>query len=113
MLLAEKSVIRKVWVHVVDTRIRSLYRCKLIIVRQSLDDPISEARFWASSDMVSDAQGLLGHISKRWDIEVFFEDTKGLLGIDQYQIMSTKALLRYWTRLLDCLQFPRTSTLSA
>jgi hypothetical protein len=40
MLLAEKSVIRKVWVHVVDTRIRSLYRCKLIIVRHSLNDPM-------------------------------------------------------------------------
>ncbi len=88
---------RKVFVHVVDTRIRSLYRCKLIVVRQSLDDPISEARFWASSDMVSDAQALLGHISKRWDIEVFFGDTKELLGIDQYQLMTTTALLRYRT----------------
>lgn len=88
---------RKVWVHVVDTRIRSLYRCQLIVVRQSLDDPISAARFWASSDMVSGAQALLGHISVRWDIEVFFADTKELLGIDQYQLMTTTALLRYWT----------------
>lgn len=88
---------RKVWVHVVDTRIRTLYRCKLIVVRQSLDDPISAVRFWASSDLVSDAQALLEHISKRWDIEVFFADTKELLGIDQYQLMTTTSLLRYWT----------------
>jgi SRSO17 transposase len=88
---------RKVWVHVIDTRIRSLYRCQLIVVRHSLDDPISAARFWASSDLVSDAQALLGHISARWDIEVFFEDMKELLGIDQYQLMTTTALLRYWT----------------
>jgi SRSO17 transposase len=88
---------RKVWVHVVDTRVKSLYRCKLVVVRQSLDDPISAGRFWASSDLEADAQALLGHISKRWDIEVFFEDMKELLGIDQYQLMTTTALLRYWT----------------
>jgi SRSO17 transposase len=88
---------RKVWVHVVDTRIRSLYRCQLIVVRHSLDDPISDARFWASSDLTSDAQALLEHISARWDIEVFFEDMKELLGIDQYQLMTTTGLLRYWT----------------
>ena len=29
-------------------------------------------------------------------IEVFFGDTKELLGIDQYQLMTTTALLRYW-----------------
>jgi len=88
---------RKVWVHVVDTRVKSLYRCKVIIVRQNLDDPISAARFWASSDLEASVQTLLKHISSRWDIEVFFADTKELLGIDQYQFMTTLALLRYWT----------------
>jgi SRSO17 transposase len=88
---------RKVWVHVVDTRVKSLYRCKVIIVRHSLADPISAARFWASNDLISDAQTLLGHISVRWDIEVFFADTKELLGIDQYQLMTATGLLRYWT----------------
>ena len=33
----------------------------------------------------------------RFDIETFFEDMKELLGIDQYQVMTTTALLRYWT----------------
>ena len=81
--------------HVIDTRIRKLYRCKLIIVRQDLDGPISQTRYWASSDLAADAQTLLTHISARWDIEVFFGDTKELLGIDQYQLMKTPALLRY------------------
>src|SRR5215469_8677447 len=31
----------KVWVYVGDTHIKKLYRCKLIIMRESLDDPIS------------------------------------------------------------------------
>lgn len=88
---------QKVWVHVIDTRIKKLYRCKIIIVRQDLDDPISAARYWASSDLLANAQTLLGHISIRWEIEVFFADTKELLGIDQYQLLTTTALLRYWT----------------
>jgi hypothetical protein len=90
-------------VHVADTRIKKLYRCKLVIVRYNLDDPISETRYWASSDLAADAQTLLGHISVRWEIEVFFGDTKELLGIDQYQVMTSTALLRRLHFVLDCL----------
>ena len=88
---------KKVWVHVVDTHVRRLYRCKVIIVRKNLDDPISAARFWVTSERDADAQTCLEYISIRWDIETFFEDTKELLGIDQYQMMTATALLRYWT----------------
>jgi SRSO17 transposase len=87
----------KVWVHVVDTRVRKLYRCKIIIVRKNLNDPLSLARFWVTSALQADAQTCLNVISLRWEIEVFFEDMKELLGIDQYQLMTTTALLRYWT----------------
>jgi hypothetical protein len=47
--------------------------------------------------LVADAQTCVNVISMRWEIEVFFEDMKGLLGIDQYQLMTTTALLRFWT----------------
>ncbi|HMC98700.1 MAG TPA: hypothetical protein VKH37_01055, partial [Ferruginibacter sp.] len=88
---------KKVWVHVIDTRVRKLYRCKLIIIRKNLKDPISAARFWVTSELEADAQTCLNVISIRWDIEVFFEDMKELLGIDQYQLMTSTGLLRYWT----------------
>jgi len=88
---------RKVWVHIVDTHVKTLYRCKLIIIRHNLDDPIKDARYFATSDLDANAQRCLEHISARWDIEVLFEDGKGLLGIDRYQLMTTTALLRYWT----------------
>jgi SRSO17 transposase len=95
--VAPRNQKKKVYVHVVDTRIRKLYRCKLIIIRKSLKDPISAARFWVTSDLKADAQTCINVISNRWDIEVFFEDMKELLGIDQYQLMTSTALLRYWT----------------
>ncbi|GHO64105.1 hypothetical protein KSC_029970 [Ktedonobacter sp. SOSP1-52] len=87
----------QVWVHVLSSSVKSLYRCQLIIIRQHLDDPVSRARFWASSDLQADVEQLLTHISGRWDIEVFFEDVKELLGIDHYQLMSAQGLQRYWS----------------
>lgn len=38
-----------VWVHVVSTRVRKLYCCQVIIVRRSLQEPLSQVRYWASS----------------------------------------------------------------
>ena len=88
---------KTVYVHVITTRVRSLYRCQVVIVRQSLDAPVSQARYWASSDVEASPQTLLLHIAARWDIEVLFGDSKEELGLDQYQLISAKAIVRFWT----------------
>jgi hypothetical protein len=41
---------------------------------------------------------LVEHISAHWVIEVPFADGKEELGLDQYQPMSAKALVRFWTK---------------
>ena len=87
----------QVYVHVVTTRVRKLYSCQVVIVRQSLDAPLSQARYWASSDLQASPQLLLAHIAARWDIEVLFGDGKEELGLDQYQLMSATAIVRFWT----------------
>jgi hypothetical protein len=102
------------YVHVISTRVRKLYCCQVIIVRRSLDGPISQARYWASSDLNALAQDLLEHISTLWEIEVLFADSKEEFGLDQYQLMSATALVRFWSLALlayafldeerDCLQ---------
>ncbi len=88
---------KSVYVHVLTTAVRKLYRCQVVIVRQQLSAPLSQARFWASSDLEGDVQTLLAHIATRWDIEVLFGDGKEELGLDHYQVMSTTALVRFWT----------------
>ena len=86
---------KTVYVHVVTTRVRSLYRCQVVIVRQSLEAPVAQARSWASSDLEASPAMLLSHIAARWDIEVLFGDSKEELGLDQYQLMSAKAIVRF------------------
>lgn len=98
---------RWVYVHVVQTRIKKLYRCQLIIVRGQLEtgDKKDKIRFWASSDLKADIQTLLKHIATRWDIEVLFADTKEILGLDHYQLMSATAIVRFWTLVMAAYYF--------
>lgn len=88
---------RMVYVHVVSTRVKKLYRCQVIFIREKLDGP---TRFWASSDLQADASTLLAHIAARWAIEVLFADTKELLGLDHYQLMDALAIQRFWTLVM-------------
>ncbi len=87
----------EVYVHVITTRVRKLYLCQVVIVRQSLDAPLSQARDFASSDLQADLSTLLVHSATRWEIEVLFGDSKEELGVDQYQLMSAMAIVRFWT----------------
>jgi hypothetical protein len=88
---------RWVYAHLVSTRVRKLSRCQVLIVRETLASP---PRFWASSDLEVDLAGVVAHVAARWTIEVFFGETKDLLGLDQYQVLSATALLRFWTLVL-------------
>jgi hypothetical protein len=97
---------RWVYIHVVSTRIKKLYRCQLVIVRGQLaDDEEEKTRYWASSDLEADVETLIGHIAARWDIEVLFGDTKDILGLDRYQLMSATAIVRFWTLVMVAYYF--------
>ena len=96
---------RTVYVHVVSTRVRKGYRCQVVIVRESLTAPLSQTRFWASSDLDADLATRVGHIAARWQVEVLFADVKEILGLDQYQVMSAQAIVRFWTLVLATYTF--------
>jgi len=97
---------RWVYVHVVSTRIKKLYRCQLVIARGQWDDDEAEKTlYWASSDLTADLMTLVGHIATRWDIEVLFADAKELFGLDQYQLMTAAAIVRFWTMVMLAYYF--------
>lgn len=96
---------RTVLVHVVTTAVQKLGRVQLIVVRDKRGDKMTEPRFWASSDLKADVPTRVVHLAARWDIEVLFADTKELLGLDHYQLMSAQALVRFWTLVLTAYVF--------
>jgi hypothetical protein len=57
---------RTVWVRVVTTVVRNLYRAQVIIVRDTLDGKVSDVRFWASSDLRADVPTLISHLAARF-----------------------------------------------
>jgi SRSO17 transposase len=96
---------REVYAHLVSTRVRKLYRCLVLITRPTHDCPAKNIRYWASSDLDADLLTVANHVAARWDIEVLFADTKALLGLDHYQLMSAVAILRFWTLILVAYLF--------
>lgn len=82
---------KKVYVPVVKTSVRKLYRRHAVIIRCDLTAPLAQTRYWASSDLEANAGELLAHI------EVFFSDNKEELGLAHYQVISAPTLLWFWT----------------
>jgi hypothetical protein len=56
---------RRVWVHTLTTTVRNLGRCQVILVRDSLEAPLKDVRFWASSELGVDAATLIRHLAVR------------------------------------------------
>lgn len=95
---------RPVYVHTVTTWVRKLGPTRLLITCHDLAQPAKSLRYWGSTLLAAEAQTIINHLAVRWAIEVLFEDTKDLLGADHYQLMTTAAILRFWT-LIACLGY--------
>ena len=94
---------QKVYAHLASTWIRKLGPTLLLITCHDLEDPLKSVRYWGSTIMDLDAQGMVDILAVRWEVETFFEYEKDLLGSDHYQVMTRQAVLRFWT-LTACLQ---------
>ena len=90
------------YAHLALTWVRKLGPTLLLITCHDLDDPLKSVRYWGSTVLALDAQSLVDILAVRWEIETFFEYEKDLLGSDHYQVMTAKAIVRFWT-LIACL----------
>jgi hypothetical protein len=93
---------KTVYAHLLCTWIRKLGPTLLLITCHDPNTPLKSVRYWGSTVRDLTAQGLVDILARRWQVEVFFEDAKDLLGSDHYQLMSAKAIVRFWT-LIACL----------
>ena len=87
---------RPVWAHLVPTFVRKLGACQVLIVRERLDQPLTAARSWATSEVAADLASIVGWVAQRWTIEQFIADVKEVFGTDHYQIRSARGILRFW-----------------
>jgi hypothetical protein len=95
---------QKWYAHLVSTWIHNLGPTLLMITCQNPKQPEKAIRYWGSTVLDLDAQSFIDIMAIRWNIETFFEYDKDLLGSDHYQVMSTQAILRFWT-LTSCMLY--------
>jgi len=95
---------QKMFAYLVQTWVRKLGPILVMITCHDLDEPLKSVRYWGSTLLNLQAQELVDILAIRWNIETFFEYDKDLLGSDHYQVMTTQAILRFWT-LLSCLLY--------
>ena len=96
---------KHVYAHLVETWIRKLGPCQLLIVKLRLNDGIDKAYFWITSRRQDTLEQVIGHVAQRWTIEVLFADFKELMGSDHYQIRSAQGIIRFWALGLCLYQF--------
>ena len=53
-------------------------------------------RIFVSTDTTLSTQEILDLYTERWQIELFFRQSKKRLGLDKYQLRSRKGIQRYW-----------------
>jgi hypothetical protein len=93
---------QKLYAHRVQTWVRKLGPTLLLITCHDPQEPLKSVRYWGSTMLELEAQALVDILAIRWEVETFFEYEKDLLGSDHYQVMTVKAILRFWT-LTACL----------
>jgi hypothetical protein len=91
-----------VYAHLVKSWIRKLGPTLVLITCHDLAAPRPSFRYWGSTQLELSAQALADLLAIRWQVETFFEYDKDLLGSDHYQVMTTQAIVRFWT-LTACL----------
>jgi hypothetical protein len=87
---------RKVYGHLVKAFVKKLGSCQVLIVKERLDQPMKEVRYWATSELEADLATVVGWAAQRWAIEQFIADVKEVFGTDQYQIRSAEGIVRFW-----------------
>jgi len=92
----EDGSARQVYAHLVRTFVKNLGACQVLIVKERLDQPLKEVRYWATSELQADLATVVGWVAKRWAIEQFVADVKEVFGSDQYQIRSAQGIVRFW-----------------
>ncbi len=96
---------QRVWAHLIQTRIKKLGVCQVLIVRPTADAPANQTRFYITTRLEDTLEQVVETMAKRWTVETLFADFKELMGSDQYQLHSAEAIRRFWALGLCLYQY--------
>jgi SRSO17 transposase len=72
-------------------------RARWVLIRRSLSDPSKRAYYRAAGPAQTTLPELVAVIGSRWKIEEGYEQAKGEVGLDQYEVRAWHAWYRYVT----------------
>src|SRR6266481_1957237 len=75
-------------------------RARWVLIRRSLSDPSKRAYYRAAGPAQTTLPELVRVIGSRWKIEEGFEEAKGEVGLDQYEVRGFRAWYRHVTLAL-------------
>jgi SRSO17 transposase len=96
---------QRVWAHLIQTRIKKLGVCQVLIVRPTADAPVKQTRFYITTRLEDTLEQVVQTMAKRWTVETLFADFKELMGSDHYQLRSAEAIRRFWALGLCLYQY--------
>ncbi len=75
-------------------------RARWVLIRRSLSDPSKRAYYRASGPAQTTLPELVRVAGSRWKVEEGYEQAKGEVGLDQYEVRTWRAWYRYVTLAL-------------
>ena len=88
------------WIHLPEQEKGTHERARWLLMRRSLSDPSKRAYYRAAGPAQTTLPELVRVAGSRWRIEEGYEQAKGEVGLDQYEVRTWRAWYRYITLAL-------------
>src|SRR5713101_4245984 len=88
------------WLHLPEQETGTHERARWVLIRRSLSDPSKRAYYRAAGPAQTTLAELVRVAGSRWRIEEGYEQAKGEVGLDQYEVRTWRAWYRYVTLAL-------------
>ena len=88
------------WLQLPEQEEGTSERARWILIRRSLSDPSKRAYYRAAGPAQTTLPELVAVAGSRWKIEEGYEQAKGEVGLDQYEVRAFRAWYRYITLAL-------------
>jgi SRSO17 transposase len=88
------------WLQLPEQAEETSERTRWVLIRRSLSDPSKRAYYRAAGPAQTTLPELVAVAGSRWKVEEGYEQTKGEVGLDQYEVRTWRAWYRYVTLCL-------------